>query len=173
MSLTLDNDNIDPNAVKQGAQLLFERVAGQRRKTECGFKDQWRNFELAFATFCYLHVSETHLGDLCHNIRAKFGAGVDREFLKALAEAACRENKVWDHIIDTNQSTVYTTLNEYIEKLRRKTELIEKFVHVQDMFKIAERLGKLTAETVSALSEIDVRLFTSPISTTIPDSERP
>ncbi|KAI0972313.1 hypothetical protein F4678DRAFT_57655 [Xylaria arbuscula] len=94
MTQTVNNDKLDPNAVKQGAQLLFERVAGQRRKTEHGFKDQWKTFELAFATFCYRHVSETQLGDLCHNIWAKFGAGVDREFLRALAEAACRECQI-------------------------------------------------------------------------------
>ncbi|TGJ86866.1 hypothetical protein E0Z10_g1913 [Xylaria hypoxylon] len=151
-------DKLDPYMVKQASQLLFERVAGQRRKTDNGFKDDWSNIELAFATFCYHHIAPTQLSDLCHTVRTRFGAGVDRQLLKALVKAACRENGVWENIIDPTEPIVYVTLNTYIEKLRAETELIERFKDVQYMFKNAEDLGKLAIETVAVLREIDARL---------------
>ncbi|KAI0533027.1 hypothetical protein GGR58DRAFT_522183 [Xylaria digitata] len=158
MTLAPDVDKIDPNMVKQAAQLLFERIAGQRRKIENGFKDQWGNIELAFATFCYNHIPAAQLSNICQTVRTRFGAGVDRQLLRALSEAACRENKVWEYVIDPTEPTVYTTLNAYIQKLREGTELIERFTQVQEMFKNAEALGRLSIETVTILSQIDSRL---------------
>ncbi|KAF2970763.1 hypothetical protein GQX73_g2802 [Xylaria multiplex] len=158
MTLAPDLDKIDPNMLKQAAQLLYERIAGLRRKIENGFKDQWGNIELAFATFCYHHIPEAQLNNICHGVRTRFGAGLDRQFLRALSEAACRENKVWEYVIDPTEPTVYTTLNAYIQKLRDGTELIEKFTQVQEMFKNAEALGRLSTETVAILTEIDSRI---------------
>ncbi|KAI0814103.1 hypothetical protein GGR55DRAFT_495882 [Xylaria sp. FL0064] len=158
MTLAPGIDKLDPKLVKQAAQLLFERVAGQRRKVDMGFKDQWKDIELAFATFCYNHITAEHISDLCQTVRTKYGAGIDRQLLRALAEAACRTNKVWEYFVTTTDFTVYITLNDYIEKLRQATELTERFSQVQDMFRNAEALGLLAMQTISVLGDVDFRL---------------
>ncbi|KAI0425594.1 hypothetical protein F5Y09DRAFT_352150 [Xylaria sp. FL1042] len=159
MNLAPDLDKLDPKIVKQAAQLLFERLAGQRRSIDKGFKGQWGDIELAFATFCYRHIPVEQLSDLCQTIRTTFGAGVDRQLLRALAEAAFRENKVWDYF---DESTIYNTLNHYIEKLRQVIEQIDRFSQVRDMFLNAEALGHLATQTVSILEGVDSRLSHNP-----------
>ncbi|GAW22627.1 hypothetical protein ANO14919_121690 [Xylariales sp. No.14919] len=156
MTRASDVDKLDPNIVKQAAQFLFERAAAQRRNAS--FKEQWRAIELAFAAFCYRRLDAARLSDLCQTVRTKFGAGVDRQLLQALAEAACRENKVWEYTLDAAGAAAYATLNGYVDRLREATELVERFAHVMDMFRNAEELGRLTVETVDTLAMIDARL---------------
>ncbi|KAI1343561.1 hypothetical protein F5Y15DRAFT_427943 [Xylariaceae sp. FL0016] len=148
---------LEPGTAKQGAQLLFERLASQRKKTDGGFKDQWPDVELAFATFCYRRVAPSELAGVCQGVKAKFGTGVGRQLLRTLAEAACRDNEVWEPI-EPAGSPLFASLNAFIGKLRAAVAGVERFAQVEEMFACAQDMGKLGCETVSVLSTVDVRL---------------
>ncbi|KAI1266578.1 hypothetical protein F5Y18DRAFT_425823 [Xylariaceae sp. FL1019] len=154
-------DSIDSNIVRQATQLLFERLTVQRRKTNTGFKEQWRQVLLLYATFCYRRVPVSDLSRVCQNLKLRYGAGVDRELLRALVEAAASQNGVWD-LVEPASSPLYSSINAFVSKARGKAGSVETFAQVQAMFKAVELLGKLSEQTFSVLSEVNVELARIP-----------
>ncbi|KAI1329080.1 hypothetical protein F5Y16DRAFT_397793 [Xylariaceae sp. FL0255] len=126
-------DILDTTIVRNAAQLLFDRLAGQRKNVPAGFKDRWCAILLTFALFCYLKVPTQELSMVCQNVKLKYGAGVDRELLRALVEAAARRHKVWDRIEPTS-SPLFSSLNAFIGKVREKVGSVESFAQVKEMF---------------------------------------
>ncbi|KAI0022130.1 hypothetical protein F4780DRAFT_777842 [Xylariomycetidae sp. FL0641] len=148
---------VDGRAARRAAELLFERLAGQRRRPEFKAGGVWADLELAFAFACHARVPVRELAALCQTVKARFGAGVDRQLLRALAEAACRAHEVWDPVGEPG-SEVFAGINAFVAKLRRQVERVDRFAHVEDIFAIAEELGNLSNETVSVLCKVDARL---------------
>ncbi|KAI0470556.1 hypothetical protein GGR56DRAFT_678444 [Xylariaceae sp. FL0804] len=154
-----DKQQLDAVLARQAPPLLFERLASQRKKIDAGgFRDQWPDVELAFATFCYRRVPRPELGNVCQTVATRFGAGLGRQLLRALVEAACRDNEVWEPVGPAGDSPMFASLNAFSEKLRTSAERVERFAQVEDMFACAEELGRLSCETVSVLGKIEHKL---------------
>ncbi|KAI0139347.1 hypothetical protein GGR57DRAFT_509606 [Xylariaceae sp. FL1272] len=157
MTETADLENADPNIVRTAAQLLFERLAGQRKNISTGFKERWSQILIVFSTLCYRRVPVQDLGKVCQNVKLRYGAGVDRELLRALVEAAARHNQIWD-LVEPANSPLYASINAFVNMVRGKVGSVESFPQVQTMFQVVEQLGRLSDETYSTLSVVKTQL---------------
>lgn len=146
--------DVDAVTKRKLAETLFERLADKRRTA---LKEQWNDVSLSWAMLCYSFVPLEVLKNVCVTIKARYGAGVDKQMLQTLGRAACIQEKVWE-IFEPREASMFATANHVVEDLRRRHEMIDHFAHVEDMFFAARELGKLCDTTVLVYNKVSQRL---------------
>ncbi|KAH9885489.1 hypothetical protein F4778DRAFT_503639 [Xylariomycetidae sp. FL2044] len=161
------------------AEALFDKLAaGRRRRSRPGpLNKEQESWDMAlheFAVICY-HAfcsrnnnnnnnnnDEAELGSVCATIKSKYGAGVDRQVLRALARAACVEEGVGEVLpgcgdIDIERA-MGASLKCWVDTLRDRCAAVESFAQVRGLFASARDLGRLADETFCVLTRVGGRL---------------
>lgn len=146
--------DVDAAMRRKLAECLFERLADRRKGA---LKDSWDDIVMSWATFCYLFVPVAELKQVCGTLRSRYGAGMDKQVLQTLARAACVHQNVWD-IFEPVDTPMFATANHIVADLRKKTEQVERFAQVEDIFVVAKELGGLCDTTVAVYNKVTLRL---------------